>query len=118
MSKPSTLYLFKTNFKDAAYPGKAFFCPFCIQVEGLLAAFPEIRQDLDIRYVDFEKPRADLPELSGEANQSCPQLILPEGDDEFSAQYSIDGIGNVRRIEKTLFILDYLAERYGTSERH
>ncbi len=116
-SKP-ILYLFKTNFSDPQHKGKRFFCPFCTQVEGMMSVFPVIRQEVDVRYVGFEKPRGDLSLLCGEANQSCPQLIFPDGDDAISSDYSIPGIGNVKRIDKTLSILDYFASKFDLAKRH
>jgi len=118
MSKTITLYLFKTNFSDPAFEETLFFCPYCMQVEGLLASFPVIRHHLKIEYVDFEKPRGDLSLYCGEKEQSCPQLVLPNGDDEFSAEFSVDGINGARRINKTISILDYLSLRFGLAKRH
>ncbi len=117
LSKP-VLYLFKTNFSDPKYPDKRFFCPFCTQVEGMMSVFPVIRQEIDVRYIGFEKPRGDLALLCGEANQSCPQLIFPNGDDAISSDYSIAGIGNAKRIDKTRSILDYFASKFDLAERH
>jgi hypothetical protein len=116
--KAATLYLLNTHFTDAEYAGETFFCPFCIQVEGLLASFPVIRHDLDIRYVDFQKPRGELAKLCGEENQSCPQIIFPQGDDAHSGEYSIDGLEGTRCINDTKAILDYLARRIGLPRQH
>jgi len=118
MSKTTTLYLFKTNFSDPDVEDTLFFCPYCMQVEGLIASFPVVRHYLNIEYVDFEKPRDELSVFCGEDEQSCPQLVLPNGDDEFSAQFSIDGINGAKRINKTIFILDYLALKFGLAQRH
>ncbi len=84
----------------------------------MMSVFPVIRQEIDVRYVGFEKPRGDLDTLCGETNQSCPQLIFPDGDDAISYDYSIPGVGNVKRIEKTLSILDYFGRKFDLAERH
>lgn len=117
MTKP-ILYLLHNGFLDPETGPEQFYCPYCIRIEGMLAAFPKLREKLDIRYVDFAKPRGDLPEFSGHANQSCPQLILPDGDDEVSAAWSVEAQNGARRIEGTTAIQDYLSKRFGLSRRH
>ena len=67
------LFLLKPNLNEA---GRVFHCPECATVEGVLAYHPEIRWALDVRYVDFARPRPEVIELLGEANQGCPVLIL------------------------------------------
>ena len=116
-NKP-VLYLFKTNFTDSKHKDKLFFCPYCTQVEGMMSLFPIIRQEIEIRYVNFEKPRGALNTLCGEANQSCPQLVFINSDDEISSAYSVAGIAKVKRIDQTLNILDYFSEKFDLSERH
>ncbi|KAB7615406.1 DUF3088 domain-containing protein [Amylibacter sp. SFDW26] len=112
------LYLLKTSFTDEAYEGEQFFCPYCIHVEGVLSAFPVIRETIDVRYVDFAKPRGALPDFAGDTNQSCPQLILPNGDDAYSGKYSVDGENGTKRIDNTIAILDYLSDSFQLSRRH
>ena len=34
---------------------------------------------LDVRYVDFPRPRMEILSLIGEANQSCPVLVIADG---------------------------------------
>lgn len=64
------LFVLKEKFEDG--PGQFFYCPHCAEIMGLLAYFPQLRHQLDVRYVDFPKPRKDLVELIGEPNQNCP----------------------------------------------
>nr|WP_260855257.1 DUF3088 domain-containing protein [Mesorhizobium amorphae] len=45
-------------------------------VEGVIASFPALEDLLDIRRVDFKRPRAEVVALVGEANQALPVLIL------------------------------------------
>ena len=116
-SKP-ILFLFKKRFTDNKFEGEEFFCPFCIQVEGFLCSFPEVREEIDIRYVGFDKPRGDLPLFCGEAHQSCPQIVLPDGDDQHSTTFSEAALGHAKKIAKTTHILDYLSGRFSTPRRH
>ena len=71
-----TLFLLKHEFQDGA--GLPYFCPHCAEVNGVLGYFPQLKYSLDIRYVDFARPRADIVQILGEANQNCPMLILAE----------------------------------------
>ena len=74
------LFLLKADFKDADRgDGKRYFCPDCVMLEGLLSYYPRVREELDVRYVNFARPRNVLVDLIGEANQSCPVLVLEDG---------------------------------------
>jgi hypothetical protein len=72
-------------------------------IEGVLACFPDLRSRLDIRYVDFPKPRRPIVEVAGEAKQGSPMLVR-HGDQGPSA------------IEDLKEILAILARDYGVSE--
>ncbi|MEP3430333.1 MAG: DUF3088 domain-containing protein [Roseibium sp.] len=74
-----TLYILTPGFKDPAYPGKTFYCWHCALMEGILASFPDHATKLDVRRISWPRPRQDLVDLIGEANQSLPVLILAEG---------------------------------------
>lgn len=68
------LYLLKPGFFDAGQG--PYFCPHCAQVIGLLEFHPVLKANLDVRFLDFARPRLELVELLGEENQSCPVLVL------------------------------------------
>jgi hypothetical protein len=86
-----TLFLLQTPFKDPQYPGELFFCWECALIEGVLASFPEINIKLEVRRVSWTRPRQELIDSVGEANQSLPLLILVnEGEVElYEGQESI-----------------------------
>ncbi len=111
------LYLLKSKFRDPQYGDQLFFCPQCSPIEGLLAMFPDVRQNLDVRYVDFERPRGDMAEFVGD-NQSCPQIVLPKGDDAFSTESSEAGQGAARRIEAPADVQRYLIDRFDLAQPH
>lgn len=73
------LFLLKPGF----YDGKdgPFFCPNCAAVEGLLKYAPEVESQLEVRRIDFPRPRKEIVELIGAANQGCPVLVLDEVGD-------------------------------------
>ena len=109
-----TLFLLEPGFEDPNYPGERFVCPHGIQIEGLLAGFPDLARQLDIERVSFARPRQRVVERLGEKNQSLPVLIF--GDDPAPA--------DAERHEGTAFvtaskrILDLLAERHGFPRLH
>lgn len=78
MASPK-LFMLKPSFPDAKAGPGLYFCPHSAAVEGILAFYPALRQKLDVRYVDFARPRHEVIAEIGEANQSCPVLVLPEG---------------------------------------
>lgn len=114
--KPDRLYLLKPQFMDQ---GKGpYFCPGCAQMAGLLEFYPALKKHLEVRYLDFPRPRPELIELLGEENQSCPVLVLnsapqnvPPGIPVGQAKghWFVDGADEIAR---------YLAHAYGTGIPH
>jgi hypothetical protein len=51
------LYLLKPDFLDQ---GKAYFCPGCAQVEGMLSFYPALREKIEVFYTEFPRPRPRL----------------------------------------------------------
>jgi Protein of unknown function (DUF3088) len=41
-----------------------------------LSYYPKLREQIDIRYIDFPRPRKEIVELVGGEHQGCPNLIL------------------------------------------
>ena len=68
------LYLLRPNFTDKG--DGPFFCAECALVEGMLSFYPELRQKLDVTYVDFVRPRPQIVAELGPEHQSSPVLIL------------------------------------------
>ena len=73
------LFLLKPGFYDDK--GGPFFCPNCAAVEGFLKFAPEVESQLDVRRIDFPRPRKEIVELIGATNQRCPVLVLDEVGD-------------------------------------
>ena len=78
--KRDTLFLLKEDFIDG--DGLPYFCPDCAMLSGVLGYFPRLRHHLDVRYVDFARPRQDIIEQIGSAHQGCPVLILHDPPSE------------------------------------
>lgn len=96
------LYILEPEFADAALPGRAFYCKDCVTVEGLLATFPDRAANLDVIRVAWPRPRAEIIDAIGEANQNLPALVFHDG-------------GFVNEIEA---LLAALHSRHGFPERH
>ena len=74
------LFLIKPDFQDVNLAdGKKYFCPDCVMIEGLLSFYPKLRSEIEVMYVDFQRPRKVLVDLLGSENQSCPVLVLEDG---------------------------------------
>lgn len=112
------LYLLKPGFLDADLGPDNYYCPYCVRIEGMLSVFPVLRQELDIRYVDFAKPRGQLAQFAGADSQSCPQLIFQSGDDDLSSNWSVAGENKVRRIHETAKIAEYFSARFNLPVAH
>jgi hypothetical protein len=76
--RKSTLFLLKPGFHDDK--GSPFFCPDCATMEGFLKYAPEAERRLDVRRIDFPRPRPEIVALIGAENQGCPVLVLGEGE--------------------------------------
>lgn len=109
------LILITPGFADPAVPGRAFFCPDCNQVEGLLASHPALRERIDVERVPFARPRAAVIALLGAENQGLPVLIL---GDAAPAPADAQAHGTLRFVTDTRRILELIAERHGAPFPH
>jgi len=107
------LFLIKPGFTDPKRDDGPFVCPFCNQVEGLLASFPELARNIDVERVDFPRPRTVVIAAVGEANQGLPLLVLGDNPPEDALRY-----GDTSFIQDTKRILALLAERHGFPRLH
>jgi hypothetical protein len=108
------LYLLKPDFIDQ---GKAYFCPGCAQVEGMLSFYPALREKIDVHYLEFPRPRPRLVAEIGEENQGCPKLVLG-GEHQITQGATVGEAKGKRFISVPLDICRYLAGAYGVGEPH
>jgi hypothetical protein len=108
------LYLLKPNFLDQ---GKAYFCPGCAQVEGMLSFYPTLREKIEVHYIEFPRPRLSLVAEIGEDNQGCPKLVLG-GEYGIPKKVTVGEAKEHRFISASLEICRYLASAYGVGEPH
>lgn len=102
------VYLIEPDFDVPGRSDGPFVCPFCNQIEGLLASFPQLALDIEVIRVPFPRPRGAVIAVVGEENQALPLLILGE---EPPADARTNG--DVQFISDTERILELLAERHG-----
>ncbi|HVZ66248.1 MAG TPA: DUF3088 family protein [Lacunisphaera sp.] len=112
--KRDQLYLLKPGFRDQ---GATYYCPSCAELAGLLAFYPALQAKLEVHYVDFPRPRPELASRLGEANQSCPVLVLAENSTipDAPAVRQANGHGFVAGARE---IGKYLARRHGIDLPH
>ena len=110
------LYLLKHDFRDG--PGATFYCPECTQITGVLALYPQLRHALDVRYGDFPRPRAEIVSLIGEANQSCPVLVIADGPPASVQGVEIGTFNGQRFVSGAEAIGNYLSQVHGVGRPH
>lgn len=111
-----TLFLLRPDFMDG--DRGPYFCPGCAELVGLLEFYPVLKGVLDVRYLEFPRPRPELVELVGEENQSCPVLVLrgaPSGSgrdvpvQRAKGHFFVEGADSIAR---------YLARAHGIGVPH
>ena len=95
-----TLFVLKMPFEDG--PGEMWVCSHCAMIEGALAANKHWEQLVEVKRIDFPKPRTEVIELLGEENQWLPVLILDQNS----------------TITDPIEIINYLAKQYGGAAVH
>ncbi|SEP67329.1 Protein of unknown function [Devosia sp. YR412] len=107
------LYLITPGFTDPNRDDGPFVCPFCNQIEGLLASFPDLATKLDIERVAFPRPRAAVIAVVGEDNQGLPLLVFGDAPPDDAKRH-----GETAYLQDTNRILTLLAERHGFPKPH
>jgi hypothetical protein len=114
------LFLLHPNFPDPKRDsvGTSYYCPDCAFLEGVLAYYPELREKLDIRYIDYPRPRREIVEIVGDEHQGCPNLIIDP------THHTYNGISDFYRCndrfhtDNTRLIVNYLSAMYGIPVAH
>ncbi|MFV0593250.1 MAG: DUF3088 family protein [Draconibacterium sp.] len=75
------LFLLKPGFTDKTLnKNTLYYCPQSAHILGVLNYYPQLKDELEVIYIDFERPRKGLVELVGEENQGCPNLVIPKSE--------------------------------------
>lgn len=109
------LFLLSPGFEDPSYPGQLFYCWHCALIEGVLASFPQLAENLDVERVPWPRPRERVILAAGEANQSLPLLLLAEAETYRHQTGSFAGRALVADKDA---ILAALSERHGFPDPH
>jgi hypothetical protein len=110
------LFLLSHDFRDG--PGGPFYCPECAQLTGVIGYYPALRHLLDIRHVDFRRPRQAIVDLIGEANQSCPVLVITSAHLKVVEGMAVGTVNDRHFVYGGLAIGNYLAMVYGVGRPH
>lgn len=111
-----TLFLLKEDFADGQ--GAPYYCPDCAQITGVMAYFPKLRHQLDVRYVDFAKPRKEIVAILSEQHQGCPVLILDQPPAMDALAYVTGQVNGKSFIAGAKAIGNYWAYTHGVSRPH
>ncbi|QYM78900.1 DUF3088 domain-containing protein [Horticoccus luteus] len=106
------LYIIKSGFQHEGHG--PYYCPGCAEMVGLLEFYPELKEHVEIHWVDFARPRPELVELLGAENQSCPVLVLAAAPANLPSGLIIHSAHGRSFIEGTREIGLYLAHVRGT----
>jgi len=100
------LFLLKPDFIDnqKGANGQKYFCSPCTLIAGLLSYYPHLKNEMEVIYVDYIRPRNVIIELIGEENQSCPVLVIDPNKKVF--------------INEPDEIINYLSSSYGIGISH
>lgn len=110
------LYLLKPDFSDQ---GRGpYFCPGCAQMVGVLEFYPVLKQHLEIRWLDFPRPRPELIDLLGNEHQSCPVLVLKETPNGLPSKLALREAKGRRFVEGANEVATYLAHARGIGIPH
>lgn len=109
------LFILKPGFYDG--DEGPFYCPHSAAIEGILKYFPEIEEKVDVRRIDFQRPRMEIIELIGEENQNIPVLVLAENSDTSREARAYQKTGRAF-IQGTMEIGNFLSKSFGVMRPH
>jgi hypothetical protein len=102
------LFIMKPGFVNAGLG--PYYCGDSVSVEGLLGFFPHLRDEVDVVYIDFPRPRSAIVDLIGEDNQSVPVLVIAPSqepsDEKLQTANGLSFISDERAIR------DYLSTKF------
>jgi len=108
------LFLLKADFMDR--DEGPFYCPESAPIEGLLSYYPKLREELEVHYLDFPRPRQAIIDEIGAENQGMPVLVLAA--DRAAVGIEVKAAGEKRFIAGDREICSYLSQAYGIGMAH
>ena len=110
-----TLFLLTPGFYDGEEG--PFFCSHSAAMEGFLKYVPEAENSVEVKRIEFQRPRQEIIELLGEENQFTPVLILDESS-EVPAEADVSEETNRAFILGEIEITKYLSRTLGVMKPH
>ena len=77
-----------------------------------------LMDELEIQYIDFQRPRPALVSELGEEHQGCPKLILGDPTCPVPSNVTVNEAKGRRFISDDIEICRYLAKTHGVGEPH
>jgi hypothetical protein len=87
-------------------------------VEGVLSFYPRLREQLEVQYIEFPRPRKVIVDLIGPDNQGCPVLILAQKPAAISGDFALKEFNGRYFISGEKDIKHYLAAAYNIGRPH
>ena len=116
MSDPKdVLFILQTDYADPAHGGDIFYCEHCVLLEGVMSAFPELAEKIEVRRLKWPRPRTDIVNLLGENNQNLPALVLYG---EVEDGLPVEKANGLHFVNDKDDLLEVMARRYGISRPH
>ena len=109
------LFILKPGFYDG--DEGPFYCPHSAAIEGILKYLPDLEEKVDVRRIDFQRPRMEVIELIGEENQGIPVLVLAENS-ETSPEARVYQKTGRSFIHGTMDIGNFLSKSFGVMKPH
>ena len=115
-----TLFLLHPTFRDDRIEpeGQHFYCPHCAMIEGILHYYPKLRDELEIVYVNFPRPRTQIIALVGEDNQGCPNLVVTREAEHKADMRAFSVAGDYYFSNDKYTIANYLAATFDIPRFH
>jgi hypothetical protein len=112
------LYLLAPDFSAG---GVRQFCSECAMVEGMLGFYPRLREQVEVRYVGFARPRPEIVSELGPEHQSSPVLVIadPARAAQAGMGVKVQSSNGRQFVSEPIQVCEYLAQVYGTGQpRH
>ena len=104
------LYLLRPGFTNAGMG--PLYCSDSAPVEGVLSFFPQLRDLIEVHYLEFPRPRRALVKALGEKHQSLPVLILAPGKKIVDPELSPSQVDGTQFFTVEKQIRQYLSTQY------
>ena len=105
------LFLLRPGFFNSAHG--PLYCSDSVPIEGLLGFFPQLRELIDIRYLEYSRPRQPLIQVLGADHQSLPVLIIAGKQKMRDGNLEFKTAGTELFIDDEKLIRHYLSVQYG-----